>query len=471
MMGKKTMFIEKSNREVNVAKFSKKSERSNAILTTEEVAEILLDIGAVSLNPLNPFKYASGILSPIYTDCRLLASFPQQRKAIINTLIEKINNIDNEIEIVVGTGSSAISLATNIVQYLKLPMAYVRPHAKSYGKEKQIEGIIEKSDNVLLISDIMSTEEDIPISVKAIKKCGGRVVYCLTIFSNNLGYIEKFLEIEEIPFHSLTNLKTVLACAWQKKKISANEKMYVEDWMANPESWNNLRRKQTAWTPERRKREVAKILLKIKAVTISSNKTYMYTSGIQSPIYTDNRLLISYPTEWEYIIDSFANIIVNEIGVQNIDIIAGIATSAIPHASYLAEKLGLPMVYVKPTADEHGKRRKIEGRVGPGDKVLIIEDLISTGRSAISAVKVLRDAGATVDWCIAIFTYGLKESKIHFERENVKLITLSDLSTILDMAIKIGLINSVDKDHVLDWENDPKEWTKRQEIFDKDTTS
>jgi len=212
---------------------------------------------------------------------------------------------------------------------------------------------------------------------------------------------------------------------------------------------------------EKSRREIAEILLKIKAVTISPNKLYKYTSGILSPIYTDTRLLISYPDKWEYVIDSFINVIVNEIGIQNVDLIAGVATSGISHAAYLAEKLGLPMVYVKSVAEDYGKRSKIEGKITRGDRALIIEDLVSMGSSAISAAKTLREAGAIVNQCLAIFTYGITTSKVALEHGNIKLITLSDLPTLLDVAIKMGYIKDIDKEVVLNWANDPKRWTKR----------
>ncbi|CAG0974557.1 uridine monophosphate synthetase [Methanosarcinales archaeon] len=424
------------------------------MLTPEEVAGILLDIGAVSLNPANPFMYASGILSPVYIDCRLLGSFPNERKSIINTLIENINNFCEKIDVIVGTSSSSILLATHIAQYLKLPMAYVRTSAKSHGKEKQIEGIVKEGSNALLISDIMSTEQDIPISVKAINNSGGKVVYCLTIFNNNLGYIERFLQKEKIPFYNLTCLKVLLAYAWQKGKISIDEKAIVEEWMIDPEDWDNVRRDRIVQMLEKSKREIAEILLKIKSVTISSKRIYKYSSGILSPIYTDNRLLISYPEEWEYVINSFVNVIVNEIGIQNVDVIGGVATAGIPHAAYLAEKLGLPMVYIKSTAEEYGKHSKIEGHINQGEKVLLIEDLISTGSSVISAAKVLKEAGAKVDWCLAIFNYSLKKSKIALEQENIKLITLSDLSTLLDVALHTAVITPIERDLVLEWKKD-----------------
>jgi len=433
----------------------------NNMLTREEVAEILLNIDAVSLNTISPFKYASGILSPIYTDCRLLASYPAERKAIIDTFVKHIESLHKRMDIIVGTGSSAISLATHIAQRLKLPMAYVRPIVKPHGKMKQIEGLFEKGSDALLISDIMSTERDIPNSVRAIKSHGGKVVYCLTIFSNNLGIIEKILEKEGIPFHSLTDLKTLLDVASVKEKISPDEKRCVVEWMADPENWDKLRRGQISRMLEKSRKEVAEILLEIKAVTVSPNRPYKYTSGILSPIYTDTRLLISYPDRWEYVIDSFVNVIVNEIGIQNVNAIAGVATSGISHAAYLAEKLVLPMVYVKSVAEEYGKRSKIEGDIKRGDKVVIIEDLVSTGSSAISATKALREAGAIVDQCLSIFTYSIAKSKVAFEHERINLITLSDLPTLLDVAVKIGYIKDADKEVVVEWLNDPDGWAKR----------
>jgi len=426
----------------------------------EDVAGILLDINAVSLNPTNPFRYASGILSPIYTDCRVLTSYPKERKLIIDLLVKHIDEkIDRKnIDVIVGTAHSGISLATYLAQRLGLPMAYIRSSAKEHGKRKQIEGIFHKGSRALLISDIMSTEMDIPISVETIREAGGKVVYCLTIFSNNLGIVEKFLEKEEIKYHYLSDLKTLLLVASIKKKISDDESESVTKWMNNPENWNKIRKKEIEGKLKETKEKIAGILLKIKAVTLNLKEPYRYTSGILSPIYTDNRLLISYPKEWEEVIESMVYTIINKIGVQNIDIIAGTATAGISHAAYLAERLGLPMIYIKSSVDEHGKFTRIEGHVERGDKVLVVEDLISTGGSSISSAQAIRDAGGIVENCLAIFTYELEKSKKAFKEGKINLTALTDFTTLVNVAIKNNYIKPNEKSIVLEWSKDPSGW-------------
>ena len=429
----------------------------------EDVAEILLDINAVSLNSITPFKYASGMLSPIYTDCRVLTSYPKERKLIIDLLIEYIDKKvgKKNIDIVVGTAHSGISLATYLSQRLNLPMAYIRSSAKDHGKGKQIEGIFNEGNKTLVISDIMSTEQDIPISVEAIKSAGGKVVHCLTIFSNNLGIIEKFLQKEKIKYHSLTDLNTLLLVASIKKKISDMERESVIEWMKDPQNWDKTRRTKIEKILKENKEKIAEILLKIEAVTLNPKKPYRYVSGILSPIYVDNRLLMSHPDDWKEVIDSMTNTIISKIGIQNIDIIAGTATAGISHAAYLAEKLSLPMIYVKSQIDEHGKFTRIEGHLKRGDKVLVVEDLISTGGSSISSAQAIREAGGIVENCLAIYTHEMDAAKKAFEDAKINLIALTDFSTLVKIAVKKNYIEREEEKIVLEWAKDTSGWGKK----------
>lgn len=429
----------------------------------EEAAGILLDIGAVGINPANPFKYLSGLLSPIYTNCRILTYFPRERRLIINGLMEQIkSNGIAEIDVVVGTASSGISLATYVSNRLKLPMAYVRTTAKEHGKGGQIEGILKKGSKALLVTDIISTGEDIPASVRAIKDAGGEVVFCVAIMNNNLGLIETLLRKEQVRFDSLTDLETLVNVAFVKKKISPQERTVILDWMKDPDGWDKTRRKKIDERMEENKKKIAGILLKINAVTLNTKKPYRYVSGMLSPIYTDNRLLMSYPNKWESVIDSFADIIVDKIGVQNVDVIAGTATAGISHAAYLAEKLGLPMVYIKSEKDESGtKRFMVEGRLKKGDRVIVLEDLISTGGSSLSAVRAVKDAGGKVDHCLAIFTYEMEKAETGFENEKVELTTLTNISTLIDVASKQGYIKPEEKTKVIEWTKDTAGWGKK----------
>jgi len=345
-----------------------------------------------------------------------------------------------------------------------LPMAYIRSSAKEHGKHRQVEGILKKGFRVLLVSDIISTEQDIPISVKAIKNAGAEIACCLTIFSNNLGVIESFLEEEKIKYHSLTDIKELLEVAGEKKLMSPTSQAVVFEWTRNPDNWNKQRQAKIGKILRKNKEKISSALLEIKAVTVDTKNPFCFASGILSPVYTDNRLLMAYPGKWKEVIDSFTSIIINKIGIQNVDVICGTSTAGIPHAAYLSEKLGLPLIYVKSKKEEYGKHTIIEGNMRRGDRVLIIEDLVSSGGSSISASSVIREAGGIVENCLAILTYGMKEATKCFEREKVELITLTDLNTLLKVAVTERYITLKEQDTILNWVDDPRSWEKNQDF-------
>jgi orotate phosphoribosyltransferase len=370
--------------------------------------------------------------------------------------------VDGKIDVIVGTASSGISLATYLAQRFKLPIAYVRSSAKSHGKGKQIEGVVNEGARVLLVSDIMSTEQDIPTAVKALKENKNEIVYCIAIFSNNLGAIEKALDEEKVPSQSLTDLDTLLTVASVKRKISDAERRSVAEWMKNPAEWDARRRERLEKTMADNREKIAGILLKIKAVTLNAKTPYRFVSGILSPIYTDNRLLMSYPAEWRTVMESFANTIIDKIGMQNVDVIAGTATAGIPHAAYLSEYLGLPMVYVKSSKDDAGVEHfSVEGALKKDSRVVIVEDLISTGGSSINSVKAIREAGGIVDHCLAIFTYNMEKARIAFETERVALTALTDIGALVDVASRTGYIQPDEKEKVLEWAKDSAGWGKK----------
>lgn len=204
---------------------------------------------------------------------------------------------------------------------------------------------------------------------------------------------------------------------------------------------------------------VAKLLLEIKAVTLSPNKPYKFVSGIISPIYTDNRLLMGFPLKRKEITIYMANLI-HEKGLEP-EIIAGTSTAGIPPAAWLAELLNLPMVYVRSEKKDHGKGKQVEGLLPKRVKVLLIEDLISTGKSSLGAIRAIQAAGGKVDTCLAILNYQLKEAKNAYQKMRIDLFTLTNLEAVILMAQKLGLINDKEKKLVEDWNNDPRNWGNR----------
>lgn len=195
--------------------------------------------------------------------------------------------------------------------------------------------------------------------------------------------------------------------------------------------------------------EIARDLLKIKAVQIKTDGYFTWTSGIQSPIYCDNRLTMSYPDLRKKITASFIEKLA-ELDVKP-DVIAGCATAGIPHAAWLASELDIPMIYVRSKPKGHGKGNQIEGKVDKSQKVLVIEDLISTGGSSLETAQVLREEGIDVVAVFAIFTYGLDKAYERFQNENLPLKTITSFDNLLDVLVSDEEIKEADRDRLLAW--------------------
>jgi len=209
------------------------------------------------------------------------------------------------------------------------------------------------------------------------------------------------------------------------------------------------------------KKDVAKLLLEKRAVTLNPGQPYTFASGIKSPIYCDNRLLISYPDAREKIVDAFLKTI-KENKIE-FDIVAGTATAGIAWAAWISEKLKKPMVYIRSNAKEHGKGNAVEGKIGMGDKVLVIEDLISTGGSIIGAIDGVLSAKGIVIACLAIFTYEMESAKEKFSERNLPCYALTDFTTLIDTAVNNNYIGEEEKGKVLEWNKNPEEWGSKNE--------
>jgi orotate phosphoribosyltransferase len=205
------------------------------------------------------------------------------------------------------------------------------------------------------------------------------------------------------------------------------------------------------------KKKIAVKLLEINAVALKPNDPFTWTSGIRSPIYCDNRLTLSYPAIRREIATGLVKLI--EDYFPEAEVIAGTATAGIPHAAWVSEKLDLPMCYVRSKAKEHGKGNQIEGKVMNGQKVVVVEDLISTGGSVITAVQALRGAGCEVLGAISIFTYELEKGKQMLENEEIRTESLTNFSALVEVAIENEYISQNDQENLLSWSKDPTEWS------------
>lgn len=204
--------------------------------------------------------------------------------------------------------------------------------------------------------------------------------------------------------------------------------------------------------------KIAENLLQIKAIKLNLEEPFIWASGWKSPIYCDNRITLSYPSIRNFIRQQFVQIITDEFG--DVDVVAGVATGGIAHGILVAQDLGLPFAYVRPSKKEHGLSNQIEGVVESGQSVIVVEDLISTGGSSLNAVQALRDAGANVKGLVAIFSYGFELAEKRFKKAKCKFYTLSDYNHLLTQAITEDYIWEKDLAQLKLWREDPEKWGK-----------
>jgi orotate phosphoribosyltransferase len=205
-------------------------------------------------------------------------------------------------------------------------------------------------------------------------------------------------------------------------------------------------------------RRLASDLLSIQAVRLSPDDPFTWTSGLRSPIYCDNRLTIGYPDIRRRIAEGFADVIRSE-GVSP-DIVAGTATAGIPHAAWLADVMSLPLVYVRSQAKGHGAGRQIEGPHRSGQKVVLVEDLVSTGGSSVAAVDALRSAGLDVTLVVAIFSYELPAAEEAFASAGVPFRSLTSIEALLDVSREDGSLDGAAITSILDWKSNPHAWSE-----------
>ena len=204
---------------------------------------------------------------------------------------------------------------------------------------------------------------------------------------------------------------------------------------------------------------LAMYLLQIKAVKLSPKQPFTWASGLHSPIYCDNRVTLSYPMVRTFIRQQFVELMMQHYGKP--DLIAGVATGGIAQGALVAQELGLPFCYVRSEKKSHGMQNQIEGVVESGQSVIVIEDLVSTGKSSLLAVDALREAGATVKGMLAIFTYQLPVADENFKAKECPLHTLTNYETLIYKAIEEKYISEEDQQSLLEWRKDPQEWSDK----------
>ena len=202
---------------------------------------------------------------------------------------------------------------------------------------------------------------------------------------------------------------------------------------------------------------LASFLLQIKAIKLNPANPFTWASGLKSPIYCDNRVTLSYPQVRTFIREGFKNMCLDKFGTP--DVIAGVATGGIPQGALVAQELGLPFVYVRSEKKSHGMNNQVEGIINSGQSVVIIEDLVSTGKSSLNAVEALREKGAVIKGMLAIFTYGMDIATENFKKNKCELFTLTNYDALIKKAAEENYIRENDLASLMEWKKDPQAWS------------
>ncbi|MBS4014565.1 MAG: orotate phosphoribosyltransferase [Bacteroidetes bacterium] len=205
--------------------------------------------------------------------------------------------------------------------------------------------------------------------------------------------------------------------------------------------------------------QTAQYLLQIKAIKLNAQNPFTWASGLRSPIYCDNRRILSFPEVRDFVSEGISKLALKYFAEA--EVIAGVATGGIAHGVLVAKILNKPFVYVRSSAKGHGLQNLVEGYLEPGKRVLVIEDLVSTGGSSLEAVKALRENKSEILGMIAVFTYGLQAATDNFEKANCTLFTLSNYKALIHQAKYLGMINDEDEKALNNWSENPQEWSER----------
>jgi orotate phosphoribosyltransferase len=203
---------------------------------------------------------------------------------------------------------------------------------------------------------------------------------------------------------------------------------------------------------------VAEKLLQINAIKLSLQTPFTWASGWKSPIYCDNRKILSFPYTRDFIKSELCNVVFEQY--PDAELIAGVATAGIAWGAMVADQLKLPYIYVRPKPKEHGLGNQIEGAYEPGSRVVVLEDLISTGKSSLQVVEVLKNAGLKIEGMVSIFNYGFDVATLAFQDAECSFKSLTNYPVLIELAIERGLVSASDQETLMDWRNNPAEWNK-----------
>lgn len=417
------------------------------MLTSSDVARLAVEHAVIRLDDARE--------QPLLVDAFRLVLRDRPQHRILASLIEWLEVQRDSIDVVVGASTASFPLTTLAATMFGLPMAYVRLRRKTHGKQRQVEGNLPAGARALLLFDLIPDADVLRAVVEIVEGQGAHVALCAGLVASDLEAAERALHSRSIPVLALTTLDEVRKVGEAPASVGAPGPSDPPASVAPPVPATSPGSADARQTRE----AVARILLEIGAVSINATSPFRYASGILSPIYTDNRLLISHPRHWTAIVDAYCRVLSDTLGVDERTALAGAPTAGVPHAIRVAERLQRPVVFVESGDDGDTVYGSLDGI----SRVIVVEDLVTTGKSVLEFTGALRGQGVAVDACVAIFTYDPERAARVFEHQGMRFAALCDLATLLDVAVRDGQITAQDRAAVEEWLRDPNEWTRQSE--------
>lgn len=412
-------------------------------------------------------------LSTVGVDvCRLMAR-TDLADAVVAALLDRLAPYVAADATVVSPNTASLPVATLVATALGRPLAYLRPKPKGHGKQRQVEGVLPVGGDAVLVFDTVRAGAEILEAVGIVARHGARARVAGALLVKDRSDADAALADSGVPLVALTDRAASEAALAAAREPAAEVSARSDSGNRPPRSLSGSAASPARTAPtapaEAGRQElrvrVARALLSIGAVTVNAERPYRYTSGILSPIYTDNRLLISHRAAWDAIVDGFSGAVAEIAATDGLDALAGAATAGVPHAVRIARRLDLPLLFVDLSASDDGDAEPgaLHGRLEAGARVAIIEDLVTTGKSVVELDDALRARGARVGWCVAIFTYDVAGARATFAARGLQFEVLCDIDTLLEVAVQDGNITEGDRAAVREWLADRRGWSDRAE--------
>jgi len=420
-----------------------------------ELIKTLAQIGSLKITSSKAFRVSHSSLAPIKLDVREVITFPDKREDIVQLLIEAISSkFDHNYDLLAGLSPVGIPFTYLVANKLKMPMIYVRDREiNSIDGRYSVEGITKEDDRIILFTNEVRSGRRILDAIKILKKRGAKIVGCVSLLDYGLCDKTKFSE-ENIELISLFNIDDVL----NLESLTTEQKQSISEWRTDYDAWVVHQREKMENKIKQIKKDVIEVFINLGLVEFHISNPLKFRQ-VYSPVIIDTKKLLSYPAERDFVFNAMLELLKEKINFDKVDLIVGEASSGIAPATWIAENLRKPMIYVHDDGDSMSDI--IEAKIKNNDHVLLVDDVIGTGGGTLNAIQRIEQLGGVVRNFASIVDYGLAHAKQLLRYENIVINSVITLSELLDAAEDQQLISEEDKQVVLDWIQDPFEWSKK----------